>query len=67
MNHLTVRERQILERLAAGDSYKEIAVRLGISVQTVNDHIKNLYRKLDVHSRGAATAQYFKVKQQSRR
>ncbi len=54
MNRLSQRELQILARLAEGDSYKEIARRFGISVQTVNDHINSLYRKLEVHSRAHA-------------
>jgi len=51
---LTPRQLQVLSRLTEGDSYKEIAQRLGISVQTVNDHIKDVYRKLNVHCRAHA-------------
>lgn len=60
MNRLSPRELQILRRLAEGDSYKAIAQRFGIKVQTVNDHIKNLYRKLEVHSRAHAAARYLR-------
>jgi DNA-binding CsgD family transcriptional regulator len=40
--------------LASGCSYAEIAERLGISAHTVGSHVKNLYRKLDVHCAAAA-------------
>jgi DNA-binding CsgD family transcriptional regulator len=41
-----------------GMSYKEIAATLFISVETLNSHIKNIYRKLDVHSRSELAAKY---------
>jgi two-component system response regulator NreC len=48
---LTAREREVLKLLADGLSIKEIAVRLGRSVKTVEVHKYNLMRKLDVHHR----------------
>ena len=51
---LTTREGDVLQLLAHGCSYGEIAARLGISVHTVTTHIKNCYRKLDVHCAAAA-------------
>ncbi len=48
---LTPRERDILERLAEGESNKDIARRLGISDGTVKLHVKSVLRKLGVHSR----------------
>ena len=51
---LTPREEEILWGIAKGLTYKELAVRLGISQQTVPSHIKNIYRKLQVHSRSEA-------------
>ena len=48
---LTSRERQILELLAQGSLYKEIASDLKIAVETVNTHIRNIYRKLEVNSK----------------
>jgi DNA-binding NarL/FixJ family response regulator len=51
---LTSREADVVELLAHGCSYDEIARRLGISVHTVTSHIKNCYRKLDVHCAAAA-------------
>jgi DNA-binding CsgD family transcriptional regulator len=51
---LTRRELEVLRLLATGLSYSEIAGRLRISPQTVGTHIKNVYRKLQVHSAVAA-------------
>jgi DNA-binding NarL/FixJ family response regulator len=55
---LTTREKQILQFLVKGMSYKEIAATLFISVETLNSHIKNIYRKLNVHSRSELAAKY---------
>jgi DNA-binding NarL/FixJ family response regulator len=51
---LTPREIDILWGIAKGFSYAEIAGHLGLSRQTVPGHIKNIYRKLEVHTRGEA-------------
>jgi len=51
---LTLREADVVRLLATGCSYAEIAERLGISAHTVASHIKNAYRKLDVHCAAAA-------------
>lgn len=51
---LSEQELQVLHRIARGYSYAEIALSLKVSIHTVQSHIKNLYRKLSVHSRGAA-------------
>lgn len=51
---LTEREVQILGLLGKGLSYGEIGATLFISAHTVAQHIKNIYRKLAVHSRGEA-------------
>ncbi|QCB45718.1 response regulator transcription factor [Hydrogenophaga sp. PAMC20947] len=48
---LSERETEVLQLLAKGYVNKEIALKLGISPATVGSHIKNLYRKLAVHSR----------------
>ena len=47
---LTRRETEVLHLLARGLTYTRIADQLGISEHTVTTHIKNPYRKLDVHS-----------------
>jgi DNA-binding NarL/FixJ family response regulator len=51
---LTDRETQILQLLATGLRYKEIGDSLCISAYTVAQHIRNIYPKLSVHSRGEA-------------
>ncbi|WP_315823295.1 response regulator transcription factor [Paraflavitalea speifideaquila] len=49
--NLTRREEEILQYLMKGQSYKQIANAIHIQVETLNSHIKNIYRKLDVHSK----------------
>jgi DNA-binding NarL/FixJ family response regulator len=51
---LTPREIDILWGIAKGFSYAEIASHLSLSRQTVPGHIKSIYRKLEVHTRGEA-------------
>jgi DNA-binding NarL/FixJ family response regulator len=51
---LTSREHDILSLIAKGLSFNEVAERLDISVFTVVTHVKKIYRKLQVHSRGEA-------------
>lgn len=55
--HLTARETDVLRLIARGYTYAEIAEMEGISKHTVQMHIKNLYGKLAVHSRGQAVYQ----------
>lgn len=51
---LTRRETEILEHIAVGKSRKKIAEELFIDLETVKSHIKNIYQKLDVHSKADA-------------
>ncbi len=51
---LTVKEREVLTYFAKGLSYKETAEMMSVSVHTVNDHVKNIYSKLSVHSKSEA-------------
>jgi DNA-binding NarL/FixJ family response regulator len=51
---LTTREVDVLGLLAKGCSYAAIGERLGISAHTVGSHVKNAYRKLEVHCAAAA-------------
>jgi DNA-binding CsgD family transcriptional regulator len=51
---LTRREAEVLRLIARGCTYSRVADRLGVSAHTVATHIKNAYRKLDVHTAGAA-------------
>lgn len=53
-NNLTQREAEVLNLLMTGESIKRIAVALGLSRYTVSDHLKSIYRKLDVHSKNEA-------------
>ena len=53
-NPLSERETEILQLLAKGMSFNEIGDILTISPHTVTAHIKKIYRKLQVHSRGEA-------------
>lgn len=59
-NLLTLREKEVLELLAEGLSYKMVADKLYISFNTVNTHIKHIYEKLHVSSIGEAIAFYYK-------
>jgi DNA-binding NarL/FixJ family response regulator len=55
---LSAREREVLELLARGYLYKEIAELLQIRFATVNSHIRHIYEKMHVQSRGQAVAKY---------
>jgi DNA-binding NarL/FixJ family response regulator len=56
--NLSPREREVLELLACGYLYKEIADNLGITVATVVTYIRRIYEKLHVRSRAQAVAKY---------
>ncbi len=53
---LTTREQEILRSLSDGLDYKQIAERHFISLHTVRSHIRNIYEKLQVHSKSEAVA-----------
>lgn len=57
---LTAREREVLELLAEGCLYKEIADKLQISYRTVSTHLEHIYEKLHVHSRTQAVAKHLR-------
>ncbi len=59
MEKLTNREREMLDLLAKGYRYKEIADQLSISFETVRTHIHNIYEKLHVQSRTEALNKAF--------
>ena len=53
---LSEREKEVLNALSNGKSYQEIADFLFISIDTVRQHIRNIYSKLQVHSQSEAVA-----------
>ena len=52
---LTVREVEILRLVAAGMTNRQTAERLGLSIRTVDAHLRSIYAKLGIKSRSAAT------------
>jgi DNA-binding NarL/FixJ family response regulator len=58
LENLTPREQEVLDHLAKGFLYKEIADALGISYDTVHAHIRRIYEKLQVRSRTEAVAKH---------
>jgi DNA-binding NarL/FixJ family response regulator len=60
--HLSAREKEILELLVKGNSYKMIADKSGISIDTVKKHLQNIYHKLHVSCGTEAVAMALKHK-----
>lgn len=58
---LSPREQQVLELLAAGAAYKDIAHQLSLSIDTIRMNVKHIYAKLHVHSRGEAAAKFLQT------
>jgi DNA-binding NarL/FixJ family response regulator len=56
---LSKREKEVLEYLKEGQSYKEIAANMFITVHAVNQHLKKIYKKLQVKSKGELLAKYY--------
>ena len=48
---LSTREKEVLELLAKGLLYKEIAEKLGVTHETIKKHLKNIYQKLHVQNK----------------
>lgn len=59
---LTEREHLVLQGLVKGLSYKQIAAKLNISIDTVRTHIRGVYHKLQVHSAAEAVARAIREK-----
>lgn len=57
---LTAREKEILQQMVEGRIKKEIASRVGLSVHTVNTHMRNIYDKLQVNTVNGAVAKALK-------
>lgn len=51
---LTKRETELLSLLAEGNTYADAALQMGVALSTIQTHIRNLYRKLGVHSQAQA-------------
>jgi DNA-binding NarL/FixJ family response regulator len=60
--NLSEREKQVLQLLVDGFSYKMIAAEMFIAIDTVRSHIKKIYEKLQVNSKSEAVAKAFKDK-----
>ena len=60
MEMLSKREKEVLDQLAQGRLYKEIADHLAISIDTVRKHLTSIYHKLHVHSRTDAVVKYLR-------
>jgi DNA-binding NarL/FixJ family response regulator len=59
---LSSREKEVINILAGGNNYQQIADQLFISVDTVRHHIKNIYKKLHVHTQSEAVAKAIRKK-----
>jgi DNA-binding CsgD family transcriptional regulator len=55
---LSGRQRQVLMLLLAGDSQRQIAIKMHLSEHTIGDHVKEIYRRFDVNSRGELFAHF---------
>jgi DNA-binding NarL/FixJ family response regulator len=60
--NLTDREMEVLKYLVDGMSYKLISEKCFVSIDTVSSHVKNIYKKLHVHSKSEAVAKAIKGK-----
>jgi DNA-binding NarL/FixJ family response regulator len=58
--NLSDREREVIDGMAAGKPYKEIADKLGVSIHTVRSYIRRIYEKLHVRTRTEAVAKYLR-------
>ena len=57
---LTKREEEVLDLLSEGKMYREVAIRLGITMETVKKHTKHIYHKLEVQNRMEAVNKWRK-------
>lgn len=60
LSKLTPGEREFLDQLANGYTYKEIADRMKITIDTVRSYVRTVYEKLHVHSRTEAVVKYLR-------
>ena len=57
---LSDREKQVLQLLVDGNSYKMVGAEMNLSIDTIRSHIRNIYEKLQVHSKSEAVAKAIK-------
>lgn len=60
-HNLTIRELEILMEICVGYTNDEIALRLSLSKYTISNHIKNIFKKLNVHNRTQAVARAIEI------
>lgn len=63
---LSKREIMVFEQLLSGKSYKEIAINLEISIDTIRKHISKIYKKLKIHSKGELYNLHYNVQLKSK-
>lgn len=62
LENLTLRERGLLSALCSGQTNNQLAKDIGVSVNTVKFHLRNLFEKLDVRNRAQAIAMFLEMK-----
>lgn len=53
---LSIRQRQVLNNIARGCTYKQIAEKMDVSIHTVRNHVRRIYQKLEVRNSAQAIA-----------
>jgi LuxR family maltose regulon positive regulatory protein len=53
---LSIRQRQVLNDIARGRTYKQIAEKMDVSIHTVRNHVRRIYQKLEVRNSAQAIA-----------
>ena len=64
---LTPRQRDVLRELKRGRTQAQVATRLGLSLNTVHTHVKEIYRHFDVHSRAMLMIRCFRPPRSKRK
>ena len=64
---LSKRELEVIELVANGNTNREIAAQLFLSVRTVDRHVSRIFDKLDVSSRAAAASEFERARQRAPR
>jgi DNA-binding NarL/FixJ family response regulator len=62
IEEMTTREKEVLTLLSRGHQYKQIAEKLGISLDTVRTHIRHIYEKLHIRSRTEAAVKFIEAR-----